>query len=50
MKVTFICGYCKKKSHKMPELNRLGDKAKCPKCQKWQTFNGTMEILKPKGL
>ena len=47
MKSVFICGQCEKKTimnEDIPETNKNGNRIKCPKCNEWQKFNGTMEI------
>jgi len=46
MKATLICGACGKESKDMPKLSKDGYKVKCPMCGKWQTFDGTMEVIK----
>ena len=47
MEMTLICGYCKKKTS-FPKLSKDGKRVKCNHCEKWQTFNGVMNIGKEK--
>lgn len=52
MKSLFICGFCKKRTvmgENILKTNRNGNKIRCPKCNRWQEFNGTMEKGAEKG-
>lgn len=45
MELNFKCGYCKKEGSN-PSFSKNGKTLKCEHCGKWQTFKGSMEIIR----